>query len=106
MLVRMWRKRNTPPLLVGLKACTTTLEISVAVPQKIGHTLYYRRIPKYLAWAYIQKMFQLVIRKHALVKIICPNKGECQGQEFGVGGLGSRVGGVYRGLWGQHLTCK
>jgi hypothetical protein len=37
MLVRMWRKRNTPPLLVGLQACTTTLEISLAVPQKIGH---------------------------------------------------------------------
>jgi hypothetical protein len=27
MLVRMWRKRNTPPLLVRLQACTTTLEI-------------------------------------------------------------------------------
>jgi hypothetical protein len=36
MLVRMWRKRNTPPLLVGLQA--TTLEISLAVPQKIGHS--------------------------------------------------------------------
>jgi hypothetical protein len=34
----MWRKRNTPPLLVGLQACTTTLEISLAVPQKIGHS--------------------------------------------------------------------
>jgi hypothetical protein len=33
----MWRKRNTPPLLVGLQACTTTLGISQAVPQKIGH---------------------------------------------------------------------
>ena len=38
MLVRMWRKRNTPPLLVGLQACTTTLEISLAVSQKIGHS--------------------------------------------------------------------
>jgi hypothetical protein len=28
MLMKMWRKRNTPPLLVGLKAGTTTLEIS------------------------------------------------------------------------------
>jgi hypothetical protein len=37
MLERMWRKGNTPPLLVGLQACTTTLEISLAVPQKIGH---------------------------------------------------------------------
>jgi hypothetical protein len=27
MLLRMWRKRNTPPLLVGLQACITTLEI-------------------------------------------------------------------------------
>ena len=38
MLVRMWRKRNTPPLLVELQACTTTLEISLAVHQKIGHS--------------------------------------------------------------------
>jgi hypothetical protein len=36
MLVRMWRKRNTPSLLVGLQACTTTLEISLMVPQKSG----------------------------------------------------------------------
>ena len=27
MLARMWRKRNTPPLLVGLQVCTTTLKI-------------------------------------------------------------------------------
>jgi hypothetical protein len=38
MLARMWRKGNTPPLLVGLQASTTTLEISLAVPQKIGHS--------------------------------------------------------------------
>jgi hypothetical protein len=38
MLARMWRKRNTPPLLVGLQAYTTTLEISLAVPPKIGHS--------------------------------------------------------------------
>jgi hypothetical protein len=39
MLVRMWRKRNTPPLLVGLQTCTTTLEVSLEVPQKIGHNI-------------------------------------------------------------------
>jgi hypothetical protein len=39
MLVRMWRKRNTPPLLVGLQACKTTLDISLAVPQNIGHRI-------------------------------------------------------------------
>jgi hypothetical protein len=38
MLVRMWKKRNTPPLLVGLQACTTTVEISLVVPQKTGHS--------------------------------------------------------------------
>jgi hypothetical protein len=38
MLARMWRKRNTPPLLVGLQAGTITLEISLAVPQKTGHS--------------------------------------------------------------------
>jgi hypothetical protein len=32
----MWIKRKTAPLLVGLLACTTTLEISLVVPQKIG----------------------------------------------------------------------
>jgi hypothetical protein len=36
MLERMWRKRNTPPLLAGLQASTTALAISLAVPQKIG----------------------------------------------------------------------
>ena len=34
MLARMWRKMNTPPLLVGLQAGTNTLEISLVVPQK------------------------------------------------------------------------
>jgi hypothetical protein len=34
----MWRKRNTPPLLLGLQAGTTSLEIILAVPQKIGHS--------------------------------------------------------------------
>jgi hypothetical protein len=41
-----------------------------------------------------------------LPKIICPSTGECQGQEAGVGGLGSRGGGGYRGLSGLHLKCK
>jgi hypothetical protein len=32
MLARMWRKMNTSPLLVGLQAGTTTLEIILVVP--------------------------------------------------------------------------
>jgi hypothetical protein len=35
-----------------------------------------------------------------LAKTICPSTGEFQGQEAGVGGLGSRAGGEYRGLSG------
>ena len=35
-----------------------------------------------------------------LAKSICPNTGEYQGQEAGVGGLESRVGGGYKGLLG------
>jgi hypothetical protein len=31
-------------------------------------------------------------------KITCPSTGECQPQEAGLGGLGSRGWGVYRGL--------
>ena len=38
MLERMWRKRNAPLLLVGLQAGKTTLEINLAIPQKIRHT--------------------------------------------------------------------
>jgi hypothetical protein len=38
MLVGMWRKRNSLPFLVGLQAGTTTVEINLAVPQKIGHS--------------------------------------------------------------------
>jgi hypothetical protein len=39
MLARMWRKRNTPLLLVGLQAGTTPLEINLAVPQKLDIVL-------------------------------------------------------------------
>jgi hypothetical protein len=39
MLLRMWRKRNTPPLLMGLQAGTTTLEISLVVLRKLDIVL-------------------------------------------------------------------
>ena len=37
-----------------------------------------------------------------IVKIICPSTGECQGQEAGVGRLGSRAGGE-RGGFGDSI---
>jgi hypothetical protein len=39
-------------------------------------------------------------RPLGLANFICPSTGECQGQEVGVGGLGSRVEGGYRELSG------
>ena len=41
-VARLRRKRNTSPLLVGLSTDTTTLEISLAIPQKIGHSTTWR----------------------------------------------------------------
>jgi hypothetical protein len=38
-----------------------------------------------------------------LSKIICPNTGECQGQEVGVGGLGSRVEGIVFGDFRDNI---
>ena len=38
MLDMMWRKRNTPPLLVGLQTGKTTLKINLVKPQKIGYS--------------------------------------------------------------------
>jgi len=37
MLVKIWRKRNTPLFLVGLQAGSTNLEISLEVAKNIGH---------------------------------------------------------------------
>jgi hypothetical protein len=39
MLARMWRKRDAPPLLMGLEAGTTTLEINLVVPRKLDIVL-------------------------------------------------------------------
>jgi hypothetical protein len=37
-MLRMWRKRNTPPLLVGLQAGKTSLETNLVVSEKIGNS--------------------------------------------------------------------
>jgi hypothetical protein len=39
-------------------------------------------------------------RTLGIANFICPSTGECQGQEVGVGGEGSRAGGGYRELLG------
>jgi len=39
MLERMWRKRNIPPLLLGLQTSTTSLKICPEFPQKLDIAL-------------------------------------------------------------------
>jgi hypothetical protein len=53
ILARMWRKRNTTQLLVGLQVGKITLEINLAVPQKIGHSVTWR--PSYTTPSHIPK---------------------------------------------------
>jgi hypothetical protein len=56
---------------------------------------------------YIKKCrLSMGVEALGLVKIICTSTGECQNQEAGVGGLGSRAGEGYRETWGYYLKCK
>jgi hypothetical protein len=45
VLVRIWRKRNTPPLLVGFQAGTTTLGISLEEPEIPLLGIYHEDVP-------------------------------------------------------------
>jgi hypothetical protein len=45
MLARIWRERDTLPLLVGLQAGTTTLETSFTVLRKLNIVLPIPEIP-------------------------------------------------------------
>ena len=59
MLVRMWRTRNAPPLLVRLQAGITTVEISLVDTHKIVHSITLG--PSYTTPGH---MLQHVIRIH------------------------------------------
>jgi hypothetical protein len=63
MLARMWRKRNTPPLLEGLQAGITSLEISLWFLRKLDIELH--EDPAIPLLGISQKMLQHVIRTHA-----------------------------------------
>jgi hypothetical protein len=62
MSVRMSVKRNTPPLLVRLQTGTTTLEINLEVPQKIGNRS--TRKPSYTTLGYIPKRYPTMAQGH------------------------------------------
>jgi hypothetical protein len=55
MLVRMWSKANTPPLLVGVQLCISTLEINLTVSLKSGNSSTSRPNYIYHSWAYTQR---------------------------------------------------
>jgi hypothetical protein len=64
MMLRMWRKRNTTPLLVGLQVGITTLEINFwSFLRKLDIVL--REYPAIPLMGITQNMFQLVIRANA-----------------------------------------
>ena len=64
MLVRMWRKRNTLPLLVELQTNTTPLEINLAVSQKIGNSSTWR--PRYTTPGHILKRCSNIKQGHIM----------------------------------------
>ena len=53
MLVRMWSKGNSPPLLLGLQICTSTVEMKLAVFLKTENSPTSR--PSYAAPGHIHK---------------------------------------------------
>ncbi|KAL6093964.1 hypothetical protein STEG23_026115 [Scotinomys teguina] len=60
----MWSKRNTSPLLVGMQIGTTTMESSMANPQKIGNHSSYR--PSHTTPGHIPKECPVIPQGHML----------------------------------------
>jgi hypothetical protein len=60
MLARMRKKRNTPPLLVGLQNGTTILKINLEVSQKIGNR------PSYATSGHVPKRHPTIPQGHKL----------------------------------------
>ncbi|KAL6038710.1 hypothetical protein STEG23_033145 [Scotinomys teguina] len=64
MLERIWSKRNTPPVLVEMQIGTTTLESSMANPQKIGNHSSSR--PSHTTLGHIPKECPVIPQGHML----------------------------------------
>jgi hypothetical protein len=64
MLVRTWSKGNTPPLLVGVQTCITTLEINLVVSQMIGNSSTSRS--SYITHGNIPKSCSTIPQGHLL----------------------------------------
>ena len=64
MQVRMWSKGNTPPLLIGVQTCTTTLEINLMFSKKIGNSSTSR--PSYTTSANIHNSCPTLLQGHLI----------------------------------------
>lgn len=62
MLVRIWNKGNSPPLLMGVQTFSATLEINVVVSQKTGNTSR----PNYTTSGNIPKRCSAIPQGHLL----------------------------------------
>jgi hypothetical protein len=62
MLASIWKKRNIPPLLVGLQTGTDTLEINLEVPQETENTS--TRRPSYITLGCIPKRCPTIPQGH------------------------------------------
>ena len=64
MLEEMWGNGNTPPLLVGVKTGTASLDISMMISQKIRKQPSTR--PSNITFGYISKGCSIVPQGHVL----------------------------------------
>ena len=62
LLKRMWSKGKIHPLLVGMQTCATTLEISVAVSQKIGNQS--TSVLSSITLGHIPKICSIILQGH------------------------------------------
>jgi hypothetical protein len=54
MLLRLWSKGHTPPVLVQIQTCTTTLESQFGLSENWEEL--YLKTQLYHSWTYTQKM--------------------------------------------------
>ena len=57
----MQSKGNVHPLLMGVKTCKATVDISVAVPQKAGNKFFSKS--NYTILAYVFKTLYILVQK-------------------------------------------
>jgi hypothetical protein len=72
MFARIWRKRNTPPWLVGLQTGTTTVEINLEFPQKFGIELLEN--PAISLLRIYSKVVLPCLRNYAYRSLICDSQ--------------------------------